>query len=653
MSGTELAKASASSYAPEAEGESTAPPRTWLVAVSTRTPTTDDDRSSRVAGSVHLALGASPIALSPLNGDRGVVFAQAVPSHSEGVRETRTLRDPALCRGRDGAGYWLVAVRTLPDGTPDPTGTGSLLVFRSVDLITYDELGLLPVDVEDLNEPHVSVHATGDRYIITWRTAAGEWRRTTRTELDPLAGDGDVPSHVQVAPADAPPLAADRLLSVDPGTAAALERRFGRVRNVRVTVADLEVRPGETVDLTRVRAILEYSDGSVAERPIDWDPQTVVDPSAGCEVYEFWGTVRQHRLAFPFVWRRADPCIVRHEGHWYFIATDDTGGDNVHSTHLTIRVASTLEALADADEHVILTTGDEAGIRGCFWAPELHVVAGVLTVFFSPSVGAADWSHVRSHVLQLRPGGDPIDPTHWGLPRELKQQDGAPLQLADEHPGISLDMTYTESGGRSYVAWSQRSLDDVAPEPDIWIATIDPAVPDRLTSRPVRLLAPLYGWERNSAPVAEGPYVVRHGSDLWMTYSASGVGPTYAAGVLHASFGADLTDPSAWTRTMPAALASDPAIGQWGPGHNTFVTDDDGQTLLVYHAKVSPTEPERHTGVRPVHWAADGRPVLDMAPDEEVAPSCRRVRLHVVVRDAEPGAAEAGPRTHTEGRTST
>jgi GH43 family beta-xylosidase len=323
---------------------------------------------------------------------------------------------------------------------------------------------------------------------------------------------------------------------------------------------------------------------------------------------------------------------VRHEGRWYFIATDDTNGDNQSSAHLSIRVAPTLDSLAGAEEHIIVHAGADTGLSGCFWAPELHVVAGVLTIFFSPSVGPADWQHVRSYVMQLRIGGDPVDATDWGLPREVKQQDGMPLRLAAEHPGISLDMTYVESGGRSYVAWSQRSLDDVAPEPDIWIAALDPAVPDRLLGPPIQLVRPMYGWERNCFPVAEGPYFVHHGRDLWMTFSASEVGPTYAAGLLHAPLGADLADPGVWTRTMPPALSSAPGIGQWGPGHNTFVTDDDGQTLLVYHAMSSLDDRERHTGVRPVHWAADGRPVLDMTPDEEVAPSCRRVRLRLAER---------------------
>lgn len=616
----------------------------WYVRAYTQPPTTDDDCSARVAGSVHLDLGRSPDDLHALNAGRGIVFARAIPGPTPGTRSTRTLREPALSRDRAGKGYWLVAVRALADGTPDPAAAGAVLVFHSPDLVTFQERGLLVLDDAAIADPHV--RPTADGYAVTWRTGAVDEGRSQVTvpELAPAAGappreDAARPDPVLRSPARAQacaegPTAQDRLLRLDDATGRRVERRYGRVHAIAVEAENLAADPDTTVDLSRVRARVRYSDGSVADLPVTWDRPVVPVPAQGGTEEVVIGTVRQRVPPFPFVSRRADPCLFRYEERWYFVATDDTDGDNTRSAGLAIRSAATLEGIATAQDRMLLQVGEggaaAADLRGCFWAPELHLVGGVLTLFFSPAVGAADWSRVQSHVMRLTPGGDPTDCAAWTVPLPVLQQDGAPLQLDTAHPGISLDMTYAESGGRSYVIWSQRSLDDEDSEPDLWAGTIDPAHPERLTSPPVRLLAPLYGWERNSAPVAEGPFVLRHGGQLWLTYSASGVGPTYATGLLSALDGADLTDPAAWTRHMTPALVSDPAIRQWGPGHNTFVVDEDGQTLLVYHAKSDPAEPERHTGVRAVHWAADGRPLLDMTPKEQVAPELRQVSVRLV-----------------------
>jgi GH43 family beta-xylosidase len=115
------------------------------------------------------------------------------------------------------------------------------------------------------------------------------------------------------------------------------------------------------------------------------------------------------------------------------------------------------------------------------------------------------------------------------------------------------------------------------------------------------------------------------------------VGPTYVTGLVTAPVGADLTAPGAWTKLNYPVLKTDVAIGEWGPGHNIFTHDEDGNLLLVYHAKSGPRTPDRHTGLRRVHWAADGMPILDMALDEEVAPALRRVAVTVRVVAGDPG----------------
>ncbi len=63
-------------------------------------------------------------------------------------------------------------------------------------------------------------------------------------------------------------------------------------------------------------------------------------------------------------------------------------------------------------------------------------------------------------------------------------------------------------------------------------------------------------------------------------------------------------------------LKSDETLGVYGPGHNSFTVDEEGNDILVYHARTE-TEivgdplynPNRHTMLMKFGWE-DGRPVF-------------------------------------------
>ncbi|MGO4863310.1 hypothetical protein ACTP2L_06990, partial [Campylobacter jejuni] len=72
---------------------------------------------------------------------------------------------------------------------------------------------------------------------------------------------------------------------------------------------------------------------------------------------------------------------------------------------------------------------------------------------------------------------------------------------------------------------------------------------------------------------------------------------------------------------MPAGV-TDYLRYEQGPGHGAFTTDEDGNPLYVYHSWGDGVGGNgRDTRVRRLHWAADGRPILDMTAGEEVAPA--------------------------------
>jgi GH43 family beta-xylosidase len=607
-----------------------------VLLAGTRRPDADPDvYPPRLAFGLHLTLVTAEGAVTRLNDGRAVLFPRSVPTEHLDVRRVRTLTDPWVFATPDG--FAIVASPALRDGLPEPAAASSVLLFRSADLVSYQEIGLIQVagggGVRQPRGVYDSAHA---EYVLWWTDDAGRQCSSRSAALPgpwrPASpGVPAVPGLPVPDPAgsDVPTCA----LPLTEEAARLLLRRFGRIRNVAVDVAPVQVQ-ADAAARELPWAQLTYDDGSAARRPVDWDPVSLAAVAWDTPgEYVVTGTVRQRVYPFPFVVDRADPTVLAYREGWYFTATDDPGGDCVSTDGLLIRTADSIAGLATADDHAILGVGP-AGVAGCFWAPELHVFRDRLHCFFAPCIGAADWKRVQCHVMRLREGGDPVVAGDWEPPRPVRRADGSPLQLDGEHPGLSLDMTYFEDAGRSYVVWSQRYITDRIGDAELWIATIDPADPWRLTSDPVRIVCAEYGWDDD---VAEGPFLLRHGDRLVLTYSGSAVGPTYAAGAIEATAGADLLDPGVWAKTHSPVLTTSSHFGHWGPGHNTFSHDEDGLELVVFHAHPTITTRGRCTAIRRTHWAADGHLILDQRPDEEVAPHLRAVRAVINVSPAPAG----------------
>ena len=100
-----------------------------------------------------------------------------------------------------------------------------------------------------------------------------------------------------------------------------------------------------------------------------------------------------------------------------------------------------------------------------------------------------------------------------------------------------------------------------------------------------------------------------------MTYSASATDARYCMGMLTARADADIMDPNSWTKSPVPVFATSEENQVFGPGHNSFVVDERGRDLLVYHGrdyreiKGDPLfDPNRHTRVQPIKYRADGTP---------------------------------------------
>ena len=142
-------------------------------------------------------------------------------------------------------------------------------------------------------------------------------------------------------------------------------------------------------------------------------------------------------------------------------------------------------------------------------------------------------------------------------------------------------------------------------------------VPQPAKAKILAQTTPDYDWERVGFWVNEGPAVVKYDGRIFLTYSASETGIAYCMGMLTADENSDLLDPLSWKKERYPVLASDAQKGIYGPGHNSFTTDEEGNTVMVYHARTE-TEiegdplynPNRHAMLMKVRWDEGGRPVF-------------------------------------------
>ena len=193
---------------------------------------------------------------------------------------------------------------------------------------------------------------------------------------------------------------------------------------------------------------------------------------------------------------------------------------------------------------------------------------------------------------------------------------------------MSLDMTYFEANGKSYVIWA-----DIEPRSMLKIATVDPKDPTHLTSDALIIAYPEYSWERINENVDEGPSVLIANGRINVVFSASGTGPEYAMGLLSAAENADLLEIRSWTKQSTPILQAAEWVEKYGPGHNSFTYDESGNAVLVYHArdercysnkcdyasKDSLYDPCRHCYMAYVRFDEDGNLVLSSTANKELA----------------------------------
>ena len=304
----------------------------------------------------------------------------------------------------------------------------------------------------------------------------------------------------------------------------------------------------------------------------------------------------------PWILQRADPYVYLHTDGWYYFTASVPAYDAI-----ILRRAKTLAGLADAEEKVIWTKHKSGPMSKHIWAPELHYLFGKWYVYFAGGEEEDIWK-IRPYVLECQ-GQDPYEDS-WiekGKMRRASEDDFS-------FEAFSLAATVFENKGEWYYVWAEKV--GVGKQiSNLYIAKMENGY--TLKTVQVLLTTPDYDWERIGFWVNEGPSVIHHDGRLFLTYSASETGTAYCVGMLTADEDSDLLDPRSWSKERYPVLKSFPDKEIYGPGHNSFTKDENGNDIMVYHARKESViegdplyNPNRHAMLMKFGWNEEGRPVF-------------------------------------------
>ena len=343
-----------------------------------------------LARSVHVSVRWQDGPEEPLNADYGILFAEGL------IRENNTIcpkcvADARIAAREDGT-YAITARRVEEDGSEEEESRGKLLLWLTKDFITFTSCGLV------------------------------EEKEAERERELPRADTVWVKEEI----------CARALLY------------WGKLEHTAIRLPE-QATVSSRQELERIGALAVYSDGSAAEKKVEWDCSCVDFETEG--EYEIRGRVKSPRYPFPLDQGWGDPVVFFWEGKYYSIATNDNRDD----VGFYVRKADRPEELFEEDRkrYVILDYDEEREFIQTFWAPEFHEIGGRMYLLFA--VGPKKWGP-QCWMMRLKEGGRITDAGSWEEPVRVRKKDGSFLC----EQGITLDMTYLKAEERSYVVWSYR-----------------------------------------------------------------------------------------------------------------------------------------------------------------------------------------------------
>ncbi len=354
---------------------------------------------------------------------------------------------------------------------------------------------------------------------------------------------------------------------------------------------ELTTKIGEKVELPE-RVLADINENITAEFKVSWTdiPAEQWNQPGTIEVE---GEIEHKEYPKPFIEQRADPYLYKHsDGYYYF-----TGSYPLYD-RIVLRRAKTIDELPNAEEKVIWWKHESGIMSEHIWAPEIHYIDGKWYIHVAAGDKDDVWA-IRPYVLECN-AENPLE-GDW-------VEKG---QINTEFQSFSLDATTFEHQGKRYLVWAQKVENNTIS--NLYIAEMENPW---TIKKQVFLSTPEYNWETIGFDVNEGPAMIKNGHKIFIAFSASATDENYAMGLLQADIDSDLLDPDSWTKEKEPVLVSSDQTGEYGPGHNSFTTDEDGFDLLVYHARpykgFNTENPlydhNRHARIQRLFWTKDGFP---------------------------------------------
>lgn len=300
----------------------------------------------------------------------------------------------------------------------------------------------------------------------------------------------------------------------------------------------------------------------------------------------------------PWIIQRADPYVTNEHGGVYYFTASVPEFDKI-----VLRRSETLDGLADAEEKTVWKKHSDGDMSCHIWAPELHYVMNGWYIYFAASRADDIW-RLRPYVLKCL-GDDPFN-DEWIELGMMNRADDDRFSFE----AFSLDATVFEVNDTYYYVWAEKvgAADMIS---NLYIAKME--TPNKLATAQVLLSTPDYTWERHGFWVNEGPSTIKHEDKIYLTFSASDTSAAYCVGLLVADINSDLLDPESWKKMREPVLKSNPTRGLYGPGHNSFTKDENGNDIIIYHTRTTDKlicenplyDPNRHAMKAKIIWDND------------------------------------------------
>lgn len=309
------------------------------------------------------------------------------------------------------------------------------------------------------------------------------------------------------------------------------------------------------------------------------------------------GNVSAQSIQFdnPIAEQRADPWVCKTDDDTYYLVATVPEYDRI-----VMRKAASINGLKTAEEKTIWRK-HETGVMGHhIWAPELHRIDGTWYIYFAAGEAENIWN-IRMWVLSNASD----NPMEGGWTEEG--------QIETDRESFSLDATTFEHNGKRYLIWAQNVRGG---EHGTALVLSEMKNPTTLTGPEVVITEPEFSWERQKYNVNEGPAVIKRNGKIFVTYSASATNHNYCMGLLWTDEDADLLEAANWHKSPGPVFYTNEEVDRYGPGHNSFTTASDGETIImIYHARNYKEiqgheleDPNRAMRARIVRWTENGFP---------------------------------------------